>query len=220
MSNAHPQKTHWVLFLLAWLTYQGGSSPDNPPNVVLIMTDDQGYGDLGFHGNSLIHTPNLDRLAEKNLVHSQFYVSSVRAPTRASLMTGRYHYRTGVVETYRGRAMMYPDEVTLAELLADAGFRTGIFGKWHLGDNYPLRAMDQGFQESLVHRGGGIGKPENVRLDGIRPVSLWKGEQTNPVTRRLFFQTHRGDIPEIGRVSARSDSPCWGAECWSSLCGC
>lgn len=71
-------------------------------------------------------------------------------------MTGRYHYRTGVVDTPYGRSMMYPEEVTIAEALRDAGYRTGIFGKWHLGDNYPLRAMDQGFEESLVHGGGGI----------------------------------------------------------------
>ena len=85
-----------------------------------------------------------------------FYVCPVCAPTRASLMTGRYNYRTGAIDTFLGRAMMHPDEVTLAEMLAKAGYRTGIFGKWHLGDNYPLRAMDQGFQESLVHNGGGM----------------------------------------------------------------
>ena len=72
--------------------------------------------------------------------------------------TGRYNYRTGVVDTYLGRAMMHPDEVTLAEMLAAAGYRTGIFGKWHLGDNAPLRPIDQGFQQSLVLKGGGIGQ--------------------------------------------------------------
>src|SRR5687767_7005167 len=71
-------------------------------------------------------------------------------------MTGRYNYRTGAIDTYRGRAMMHADEVTLAEMFRDAGYRTGIFGKWHLGDNYPLRAQDQGFQESLTLWGGGL----------------------------------------------------------------
>ncbi len=129
------------------------------PNIVLILTDDQGYGDLGCHGNPVLKTPNLDRLAFEGVELEYFYVSPVCSPTRASLLTGRWSYRTGVVDTFLGRAMMHGDEVTLAEMLATAGYRTGIFGKWHLGDNYPLRAIDQGFQESLVLRGGGIAQP-------------------------------------------------------------
>ncbi|MGH8247251.1 MAG: arylsulfatase [Gammaproteobacteria bacterium] len=129
------------------------------PNVVLIITDDQGYGDLGFHGNSKIRTPHLDAFARQSVRFRSFYVLPVCAPTRASLMTGRYYYRTGVTDTYIGRAMMHGDEVTLAEMLVMAGYSTGIFGKWHLGDNFPMRPIDQGFQEALVHRGGGIGQP-------------------------------------------------------------
>lgn len=129
------------------------------PNVLLVITDDQGYGDLGFHGNPLINTPVLDRLATESVRFSNFYVSPVCAPTRASLMTGRYSLRTGVRDTYNGGALMAGEEVTLAELLGQAGYRSGIFGKWHLGDNYPGRPSDQGFQESLVHLGGGMGQP-------------------------------------------------------------
>jgi arylsulfatase A-like enzyme len=128
------------------------------PNVLLIMTDDQGYGDLGFHGNPRIKTPNLDRFARESVRLKTFCVSPVCSPTRASLMTGRYNYRTGVVDTYVGRSLMHPDETTLAEVLAGAGYRTGIFGKWHLGDNAPMRPMDQGFQRALVIKGGGIGQ--------------------------------------------------------------
>ena len=132
------------------------------PNVVLVMTDDQGFGDMGYHGNTVIRTPNIDKFTRDNTEFSQFYVSPVCAPTRASLMTGRYNYRTRVTDTYKGRAMMDPDEYTLAEAFRDAGYRTGIFGKWHLGDNYPMRAMDQGFEESVVHRGGGLMQPSDV----------------------------------------------------------
>ena len=131
---------------------------DPRPNIVVIITDDQGYGDLGVHGNPKIKTPNLDEFARQSVRLKNFYVSPVCAPTRASLLTGRYNYRTGVVDTYLGRAMMHPDEVTLAEMLAAAGYRTGIFGKWHLGDNAPLRPIDQGFQQALVIKGGGIGQ--------------------------------------------------------------
>ncbi len=117
------------------------------PNVILIMTDDQGYGDLGVTGNPVIRTPHLDAMASRSATLSRFYVSPVCAPTRASLMTGRYNYRTRAIDTYIGRAMMEPGEVTVAEILRDAGYATGIFGKWHLGDNYPFRPMDQGFSE-------------------------------------------------------------------------
>ncbi|WP_339910872.1 arylsulfatase [Symmachiella dynata] len=131
------------------------------PNVILIMTDDQGYGDLGATGNPLIRTLNIDAMAKRSAQMERFYVSPVCAPTRACLMTGRYNYRTRAIDTYIGRAMMETDEVTIAEMLGAAGYATGIFGKWHLGDNYPLRAMDQGFQESFVIRGGGIGQPSD-----------------------------------------------------------
>jgi arylsulfatase A-like enzyme len=137
------------------------SRRERPPNILLIITDDQGYGDLSLHGNLHLKTPHLDRIATEGAQLTQFQVCPVCSPTRASLMTGRYNYRTGVVDTYLGRSMMHSDEVTLAEMLRPAGYRTGIFGKWHLGDNYPLRAMDQGFDESLTHKGGGMGQPSD-----------------------------------------------------------
>jgi len=138
-----------------------GQTQNQQPNVILVITDDQGYGDLGVHGNQEIQTPNLDSFATESVHFKNFYVCPVCAPTRASLMTGRYNYRTGVVDTYLGRAMMFGDEVTLAHSLGEAGYKTGIFGKWHLGDNYPMRPDDQGFQEALVHKGGGIGQPSD-----------------------------------------------------------
>ena len=125
------------------------------------MADDMGYGDLGFTGNPVIQTPHLDAMARRSARMTNFYVSPVCAPTRACLMTGRYNYRTRCIDTYVGRAMMDPDEVTAAELLGGAGYATGIFGKWHMGDNYPLRPHDQGFEMALVHRGGGIGQPSD-----------------------------------------------------------
>src|SRR5262245_46823116 len=123
--------------------HAGAPKKARRPNVILFITDDQGHGDLGCHGNPKIRTPHLDRLARQSTRFTHFFVCPVCSPTRSSLMTGRYNYRTGVVDTFLGRSMMHPDEATLAELLAAAGYRTGIFGKWHLGDNYPLRAMDR-----------------------------------------------------------------------------
>jgi arylsulfatase A-like enzyme len=144
-----------VLLLLAC------APPERRPSILLIVTDDQGYGDLGANGNRDIRTPHLDNLALNSCRIDPFCVSPVCSPTRSSLLTGRYNYRTGIVDTFMGRSMMHPDEVTIAEILGQAGYRTGIFGKWHLGDNYPLRPQDQGFQDCLTIRGGGIGQPSD-----------------------------------------------------------
>ena len=145
-----------ALTLLGYCTTYA-QSPTHP-NVVLIITDDQGYGDLGFTGNPHVQTPTLDQLASESIQLTNFYVSPVCAPTRSSLMTGRYSLRTGVHDTYNGGAIMATTEVTLAEMLKQADYSTGIFGKWHLGDNYPSRPQDQGFDESLIHLSGGMGQ--------------------------------------------------------------
>jgi arylsulfatase A-like enzyme len=133
----------------------------DPPNVLLVITDDQGFGDLGAHGNPVIKTPNLDKYAKQSAWLRNFYVSPVCSPTRSSLLTGFYNYRTGIVDTSTGRSMMRPDVPTLAEQLAAAGYRTGLFGKWHLGDNYPLRPEDRGFRETLWLHGGGLAQPSD-----------------------------------------------------------
>ena len=147
-----------VLLPLAGLP-SAGAAAEQRPNVIVILTDDQGFGELGATGNPLIRTPHIDRLAAQGVSLTNFHVMPVCSPTRACLMTGRYNYRTGVIDTYLGRSLMHSDETTIAAMLARGGYRTGIFGKWHLGDNYPMRAMDKGFQESLVLNGGGLAQP-------------------------------------------------------------
>jgi arylsulfatase len=134
------------------------SQPENQPNVIIIITDDQGYGDLGVTGNPHVKTPNIDGFASESIRLNNFYVSPVCAPTRSSLMTGRYSLRTGVRDTYNGGAIMASNEVTIAEMLKNENYRTGVFGKWHLGDNYPSRPSDQGFDESVIHLSGGMGQ--------------------------------------------------------------
>jgi len=132
------------------------------PNVILIITDDQGYGDLGITGNPHVQTPVIDKFANESIRFNNFYVSPVSAPTRSSLMTGRYSLRTGIRDTYNGGATMASNEFTIAELLKQANYKTGIFGKWHLGDNYPSRPSDQGFDESLIHLAGGMGQVGDI----------------------------------------------------------
>lgn len=125
------------------------SSPHQQPNLLLILTDDQGWGDLGINGNPYVSTPFIDSLFAEGVIFEHFYVSPVSAPTRASLLTGRYHLRTGVCNVQNGRENMNPDETTLAELLRDAGYATGCFGKWHNGAYYPYTPNGQGFDEFL-----------------------------------------------------------------------
>lgn len=127
------------------------------PNVIFILTDDQGYGDISCHGNPYIKTPNLDALHDESLRFTDFHVFPTCSPSRAMLLTGRYPARSGVWHTIMGRSLMGRDEVTLADIFRSNGYRTGIFGKWHLGDNYPYRPQDRGFDEVLIHMGGGIG---------------------------------------------------------------
>ncbi len=152
---------HYFLLTILFFVYYpkfSFSQTETRPNVILIMTDDQGYGDLGITGNPHVKTPVIDKFARESIRFNDFYVSPVCAPTRSSLMTGRFSLRTGVRDTYNGGAIMATSEITIAEMLKAAGYTTGNFGKWHLGDNYPSRPNDQGFEESLIHLSGGMGQ--------------------------------------------------------------
>ena len=126
------------------------------PNVILIMTDDQGYGDLSCHGNPTQKTPNLDRLHAESVRFTDFHVAPFCTPTRAALMTGRYPARTGAYRTSSGRTSLHQREKTLGDLFTRSGYATGMFGKWHLGDCAPSRPMDKGFERSVWHRCGGV----------------------------------------------------------------
>ena len=147
--------------LLAWFAWLATAVPltaAQPPNVVLVITDDQGYGDVGAHGNTMIQTPHMDAMFAESVRLTNFHVDPTCSPTRSALMSGRYSTRTGVWHTIMGRSLMSEGEVTLAETLRANGYRTGMFGKWHLGDNYPCRPQDQGFDEAFYHGGGGVGQ--------------------------------------------------------------
>ncbi|WP_417443135.1 arylsulfatase [Joostella sp.] len=132
------------------------------PNVIIVMTDDQGYGDIGAHGNEIIQTPNIDQLHEESVHLTNFHVGTTCAPTRAGLLTGKYSNRTGVWHTVGGYSLLREEEETLANVLNDAGYQTALFGKWHLGDTYPSRPMDKGFQYAAYHGGGGIGQTPDI----------------------------------------------------------
>jgi arylsulfatase len=128
------------------------------PNIIYVMTDDQGYGDIAAHGNPVIRTPHLDRLHAESVRLTEFHASPTCAPTRAALMTGRHEFRSGVTHTIHERERLALSAITLPQLLGAAGYTTGIFGKWHLGDEDDYQPGKRGFDRVFIHGGGGIGQ--------------------------------------------------------------
>ncbi|MEL6106034.1 MAG: arylsulfatase [Planctomycetota bacterium] len=119
------------------------------PNVIVVMTDDQGYGEFSCNGNPITETPNIDRLASQGIRLTDFHVAPMCTPTRGQLMTGLDAFRNAAINVSSGRTLLKHDLETIANVFQEAGYRTGIFGKWHLGDNYPFRPEDRGFEEAL-----------------------------------------------------------------------
>ncbi len=147
--------------LLCLLSLTGAALADlagTRPNIVFILTDDQGYGDLSAHGNPILKTPHLDKLRSESLRFSDFVVSPTCAPTRSAILTGRHEFRNGITHTILERERLDPKATTIAQVLKTAGYTTGIFGKWHLGDEPEYRPRARGFDEQFIHGGGGIGQ--------------------------------------------------------------
>ncbi|MBC8190619.1 MAG: arylsulfatase [Puniceicoccaceae bacterium] len=130
----------------------------SPPNIILVMTDDQGYGDLGCHGHPFLKTPNLDKLYTQSTRFTDFHTSATCAPTRGSLMSGLAPFKVGITHTIYERERMALSATTIAEVLQDAGYATGIFGKWHLGEDDAYQPEKRGFDEVFIHGAGGIGQ--------------------------------------------------------------
>ncbi|MFA6544051.1 MAG: arylsulfatase [Limisphaerales bacterium] len=139
--------------ILSFATAPLSAAASQRPNVILFLVDDLGYGDIACHGNPHVKTPQIDAFAREAVELTQFHVSPVCSPTRASLMTGRYNFRTGVADVFGAATLMDAAEVTIAEQLRAAGYATGIFGKWHLGDDAGRSPNGQGFDESLSFSG-------------------------------------------------------------------
>ena len=128
------------------------------PNVIIVITDDQGKGDLACEGNKFVKTPNIDEFYSDAVRFTNYHVSTTCAPTRGAIMTGRHSNRVNVFHTINGRSILFEDEVTLPQIFAQNGYTNAMFGKWHLGDNYPFRPEDRGFHEVIRHGGGGVGQ--------------------------------------------------------------
>ncbi|RMG02844.1 MAG: sulfatase [Planctomycetota bacterium] len=155
-----------IVVLLACVTTAlvvstGTAAEPKRPNVLIVVSDDQGYGDLAAHGNPVIDTPNLDALHDVAVRLTNFHVDPTCAPTRSALMTGKYSHHVGVWHTIQGGNHLRRGEVTMAEVFRHNGYQTGMFGKWHLGANYPYRPMDRGFDEWLGCGDGGVGTSDD-----------------------------------------------------------
>jgi len=189
------------------------------PNILFILTDDQGYGDLSCHGHPILKTPHLDRLHEESVRFTDFHVSPTCSPTRAALFTGRHEFKNGVTHTILERERLTLHATTIAQVLKSAGYTTGIFGKWHLGDEPAYRPEQRGFDEAFIHGGGGIGQtypgscgdaPGNTYFD---PVILHNGtfEKTHGYCTDVFFrqaiqwiQTVKGHQPFFAYIACNA----------------
>ncbi|MEM7395324.1 MAG: sulfatase-like hydrolase/transferase, partial [Verrucomicrobiota bacterium] len=150
----------WSLILsaLVGLNASAKSLKNSRPNIILVMTDDQGMGDFSCLGNKVLRTPHLDRFYALSTRFTDFQVSPTCAPTRSAIFSGRHEFRNGVTHTIRERERMALSTTTFAQLLVKAGYQTGIFGKWHLGDEDAYQPYSRGFTETFIHGAGGIGQ--------------------------------------------------------------
>jgi arylsulfatase len=189
-----------ALSLLLSVSATAAAAPAKPiagaqPNILFILTDDQGYGDISAHGNPILKTPHLDRLRAEGVRFTDFHVSPTCSPTRSALFTGRHEFKNGITHTVLERERMTLAATTLPQVLQSAGYSTGIFGKWHLGDEAEYRPESRGFNEVYIHGGGGIGQtypgscgdaPGNTYFN---PTLLHNGkfEKTSGYCTDLFY---------------------------------
>ncbi|TWT80420.1 Arylsulfatase [Planctomycetes bacterium CA13] len=184
-----------VFIALVFSDCHAGQLAGKRPNIILVLTDDQGMGDLSCLGNPILNTPNIDHFYKQSTRLADFHVSPSCAPTRAAIMSGRHEFRVGVTHTILMRERMALDVLTLPQMLQASGYATGIFGKWHLGDDEPYLPHNRGFDESLIHGAGGIGQtvwgdfPPNGKRTYYDSVLLHNNQivQTKGYCTDLFF---------------------------------
>ena len=203
--RAYPRPMNARSLVLLLLSLAAPVLAAERPNIVVLITDDQGYGPVGAHGHPWIQTPNLDRLHATSVRLERFLVSPTCSPTRAALMTGRHPMRNGITHTIKERERMTLDAKILPQVLGEAGYVTGMFGKWHLGDQDGYRPEDRGFDETFAHGAGGIGQrydcscadaPGNKYFD---PAIHHNGRfvKTSGYCTDLFYEAGLGWIRDV-----------------------
>jgi len=175
-----------ILILFGLYACQRTQISERHPNVLLIITDDQGWGDLSIHGNQILSTPVLDQLAAESVRFDRFYVCPVCAPTRASLLTGRYHLRTGTSWVTHRKEVMRSEEYTLAESFHNNGYKTACIGKWHNGEQYPNDPLGQGFDEFFGFKAGHWNNYFNTHLIHNNDIVKTEGYITDVLTNQAI----------------------------------
>lgn len=196
-----------IIAATARSTAYGNSLAGSRPNIILVMTDDQGMGDLSCMGNKVLRTPNLDRFYGLSTRFTDFHVSPTCAPTRSAIFSGRHEFRNGVTHTIKERERMALSTTTFPQLLRKAGYETGIFGKWHLGDEDEYQPYSRGFSEVFIHGAGGIGQAYEGSCADFPPNQVKEGRyfdnvilhndtivQTKGFCTDVFFQAALGWI--------------------------
>ena len=177
-------------FIILFLSCNQQKAVSSSPNVIIVMTDDQGYGDLGFNGNPIIKTPHIDAFASQSVNFSNYHVGTTCSPTRAGLMTARNCLRNGVWHTNAGCSLLNQDEETIADVFSAAGYKTAMFGKWHLGDNYSFLPEQRGFDETFYHKGGGVGQTPDYWGNDYQDDTYFRNgvpEKTQGYCTDVFF---------------------------------
>jgi arylsulfatase A-like enzyme len=195
-----------ILTISGLLHLHSFSATAEKPNVIVILVDDMGYGDIAAHGNPVIRTPHLDKLRAESARLTDFHVDPTCSPTRGALLTGKYAHRAKVWHTIAGGNHLRADEMTMADAFRANGYRTGMFGKWHLGANFPYRPMDRGFDEWLGQGDGGTGTTDDHFLnDRVNDHYLHNGEwkQIDGWAPEIFFQS----TIDFARESKKAHQP-------------
>ena len=217
--------TTLAITAMTWFCCEAADAQEgsrSKPNVILIMTDDQGYGDLACLGNPWIDSPNIDRLHAESIRLTNFHVSPMCSPTRAALLTGRHCRHVGVRQTNNCTNLIARDVPTMADVFAQNGYRTGMFGKWHLGETYPYRPHDRGFHEAVYHGNGAIGTTGDVWGNDYFDDTYHHNGEPKQVLRllhgRLVSRRRRDSSARATSAATRSSAtwrPTWSmARCW------
>ena len=167
----------FVLLIL----FSGLSLAAEKTNVLFILSDNQSYYEMACHGHQQVKTPHIDKLASQSVDFQHFYAPPYCSPSRSVILTGQYALRSGVHDTIGGRSIMHRDQATLADIMKENGYATGVFGKWHLGFSYPHRPQDRGFDEVFIHGGGGVGQMEDYYGNTLFDTTFIHNEKVTPV---------------------------------------